>query len=105
MKIYVNETEIEEIKKGKEVSVIYYSSPTSTPNCGAGTGNYGSSMKKEQSYISNEMYELIIKSGIKKVPTRFLDQLVWSKKIALETLRDYITLLEIFEKNKKEKHL
>ena len=105
MKLYVCETEIEGIEKKKEVAVIYYSTPTQTSHCGSGTGNYGSSTRREQSYISFEMYDLIKESGITKIPTSFLDKLVWNKNLALEILQDYIILAEIFNKNKKEKHL
>ena len=105
MKLYVNETEIEGLEKKSEVAIIKYSTPTQTPNCGSGSGNYGSSLKKEQSYITFEMYDLIQTNNLKKVPTSFLDRLVWDKKGAVDILIDYIILNDIFNKNKKEKHL
>ena len=105
MKIYVCETTIERMEKKEEVAIIYYSMPTQVPNCGSGTGNYGSGSREEKSFISFEMYDLIKSSGINKVPTSFLDRLVWDKKGAADILQDYIILNNIFNKNKKEKHL
>jgi hypothetical protein len=105
MKLYVNETDIEEVKKGPEVAIIKYSTPTQTPNCGSGTGNYGKGWHKKESYITFEMYDLIEKNGIKKVPTCFLDRLVWDKKGALDILQDYAILYEAFNRNKKRKNL
>ena len=37
---------------------------------------------------------------LKKVPTSFLDRLVWDKKGALDILQDYAILDEVFNRNK-----
>jgi hypothetical protein len=105
MKIYVCETTIERMEKKEEVAIIYYSMPTQIPNCGNGTGNYGSGSREEKSYISFEVYDLIKNNNLTKVPTSFLDRLVWDKEGALNVLQDYIILNDIFNKTKKEKHL